>query len=133
RRAARASSWNNPTRAGSPHCWTISTRWRKPGCDLSNHDSRRLPRPACAAEPGLVEGPVSRKARSGPSMSASKDYKVADISLADWGRREIAIAETEMPGLMALRQEYGKSRPLKGARIAGSLHMTIQTAVLIET
>jgi len=66
-------------------------------------------------------------------MSASKDYKVADISLADWGRREIAIAETEMPGLMALRQEYGKSRPLKGARIAGSLHMTIQTAVLIET
>ncbi|HEY2890198.1 MAG TPA: adenosylhomocysteinase [Dongiaceae bacterium] len=66
-------------------------------------------------------------------MSASKDYKVADISLADWGRREIAIAETEMPGLMALRQEYGKSKPLKDARIAGSLHMTIQTAVLIET
>ena len=66
-------------------------------------------------------------------MSASKDYKVADISLADWGRREIAIAETEMPGLMALRQEYGKAKPLKGARIAGSLHMTIQTAVLIET
>jgi adenosylhomocysteinase len=66
-------------------------------------------------------------------MSASKDYKVADISLADWGRREIAIAETEMPGLMALRHEYGKSKPLKGARIAGSLHMTIQTAVLIET
>src|SRR5579871_4484408 len=66
-------------------------------------------------------------------MAASTDYKVADISLADWGRREIAIAETEMPGLMAVRQEYGKSRPLKGARIAGSLHMTIQTAVLIET
>jgi adenosylhomocysteinase len=66
-------------------------------------------------------------------MSASKDYKVADISLADWGRREIAIAETEMPGLMALRQEYGKAKPLKGARVAGSLHMTIQTAVLIET
>jgi adenosylhomocysteinase len=66
-------------------------------------------------------------------MSASKDYKVADISLADWGRREIAIAETEMPGLMALRQEYSKSKPLQGARIAGSLHMTIQTAVLIET
>src|ERR1700757_4910434 len=66
-------------------------------------------------------------------MSGSTDYKVADISLADWGRREIAIAETEMPGLMALRQEYGKSQPLKGARVAGSLHMTIQTAVLIET
>jgi adenosylhomocysteinase len=61
------------------------------------------------------------------------DYKVADIELAGWGRREIAIAETEMPGLMALRAEYGKKQPLKGARIAGSLHMTIQTAVLIET
>src|SRR5690606_15380635 len=60
-------------------------------------------------------------------------YKVADIKLADWGRREIAIAETEMPGLMAIREEYGPSQPLKGARIAGCLHMTIQTAVLIET
>ena len=61
------------------------------------------------------------------------DYKVADISLASWGRKEIAIAETEMPGLMALREEYGNSKPLAGARIMGSLHMTIQTAVLIET
>jgi len=61
------------------------------------------------------------------------DYHVADISLADWGRRELAIAETEMPGLMALRAKYGKDKPLKGARIAGSLHMTVQTAVLIET
>jgi adenosylhomocysteinase len=61
------------------------------------------------------------------------DYHVADIKLADWGRREIAIAETEMPGLMAIRDEYAKSQPLKGARITGSLHMTIQTAVLIET
>ena len=61
------------------------------------------------------------------------DYKVKDIALADWGRRELAIAETEMPGLMATRAEYGKQKPLKGARIAGSLHMTIQTAVLIET
>ena len=66
-------------------------------------------------------------------MSASNDYKVADMSLADWGRKEIAIAETEMPGLMALREEFGASKPLKGARIAGCLHMTIQTAVLIET
>ncbi|MCH9051757.1 MAG: adenosylhomocysteinase [Proteobacteria bacterium] len=66
-------------------------------------------------------------------MSAFSDYKVADISLADWGRREISIAESEMPGLMALRQEFGSSRPLEGARIAGCLHMTIQTAVLIET
>jgi adenosylhomocysteinase len=61
------------------------------------------------------------------------DYKVADMSLADWGRKEIEMAEKEMPGLMALRAEYGKQKPLKGARIAGSLHMTIQTAVLIET
>ncbi len=61
------------------------------------------------------------------------DYKVSDIALADWGRREIAIAETEMPGLMAVREEYAAAQPLKGARIAGSLHMTIQTAVLIET
>ena len=61
------------------------------------------------------------------------DYKVCDISLADWGRKEITLAEKEMPGLMSLRTEYGKSKPLKGARIAGSLHMTIQTAVLIET
>ena len=66
-------------------------------------------------------------------MSEFTDYKVADISLADWGRKEIAIAETEMPGLMALREKYGKDKPLAGARITGSLHMTIQTAVLIET
>ncbi len=60
-------------------------------------------------------------------------YKVADISLAEWGRKEIRLAEAEMPGLMAIRAEYGASQPLKGARIAGCLHMTIQTAVLIET
>jgi len=63
----------------------------------------------------------------------SQDFKVADMSLAAWGRKEIAIAETEMPGLMALRVEFGRAQPLKGARIAGCLHMTIQTAVLIET
>ena len=61
------------------------------------------------------------------------DYLVADMSLAGWGRRELAIAETEMPGLMAIREEFAASQPLKGARIAGSLHMTIQTGVLIET
>lgn len=61
------------------------------------------------------------------------DYKVADIGLAEWGRRELEIAQTEMPGLMALRTEYGNSQPLKGARIVGCLHMTIQTAVLMET
>lgn len=65
--------------------------------------------------------------------SKKNDYRICDISLASWGRREITLAEKEMPGLMSLRSEYGKSKPLKGARIAGSLHMTIQTAVLIET
>src|SRR5919112_2071197 len=60
-------------------------------------------------------------------------YKVKDISLAEWGRKEIRLAEAEMPGLMAIREEFGPSQPLKGARIAGCLHMTIQTAVLIET
>src|SRR6185503_18400563 len=75
----------------------------------------------------------------GPTMNARTkpenftDFHVADLALADWGRKEIAIAETEMPGLMAIREEYAASRPLSGARITGSLHMTIQTAVLIET
>src|SRR5690349_14503295 len=64
---------------------------------------------------------------------AGKDYVIADIKLAEWGRKELNIAETEMPGLMAIREEYAKSQPLKGARITGSLHMTIQTAMLIET
>ncbi len=64
---------------------------------------------------------------------STKDYVIADINLAAWGRKEIAIAETEMPGLMAIREEFAKTQPLKGARITGSLHMTIQTAVLIET
>src|SRR5215813_2284842 len=61
------------------------------------------------------------------------DYKVADLKLADWGRKEIAIAESEMPALMAIREEYAATQPLKGAHVTGSLHMTIQTAVLIET
>lgn len=70
------------------------------------------------------------------AVEASKTkpaYKVADMSLAEWGRKEIDLAENEMPGLMAIRHKYAASKPLKGARIAGSLHMTIQTAVLIET
>ena len=66
-------------------------------------------------------------------MAQTADYRVADLSQADFGRREISLAESEMPGLMAVREEYGPRQPLKGARIAGSLHMTIQTAVLIET
>ena len=68
-----------------------------------------------------------------PKTAPAADYVVKDIGLADWGRKEISIAETEMPGLMATREEFGPKQPLRGARIAGSLHMTIQTAVLIET
>ncbi|MBL8225169.1 MAG: adenosylhomocysteinase, partial [Chromatiales bacterium] len=68
-----------------------------------------------------------------PATIVMHDYHVADLGLAEWGRKEIRIAETEMPGLMAVREEYAARQPLKGARIAGSLHMTIQTAVLIET
>src|SRR5262249_62394457 len=84
------------------------------------------------AEPGALRFPRAQ----GPTMSAtakkaaSTDYVVKDIGLADWGRKEIAIAEIEMPGLMATREEFGPKQPLRGARIAGSLHMTIQTAVL---
>src|SRR6202789_2868776 len=70
-----------------------------------------------------------------PAQTTDKKlpYRVKDMSLAEWGRKEIMLAENEMPGLMALRKKYGQSKPLKGARIAGCLHMTIQTAVLIET
>lgn len=82
----------------------------------------------CCYDPPVVA--ALKVYRKGQAMS---DYAVADISLAEFGRKEIAIAETEMPGLMAAREEYGPSQPLKGARIAGSLHMTIQTAVLIQT
>ncbi len=76
---------------------------------------------------------MTAKRRTKKSATKAKDYIVADISLADFGRKEISLAEVEMPGLMALREEYKKEQPLKGARIAGSLHMTVQTAVLIET
>src|SRR5262245_4241629 len=79
---------------------------------------------------------AASKAAKPVSSSAGKgapDYVVKDIGLAEWGRKEIAIAETEMPGLMATREEYGPEQPLRGARVCGSLHMTIQTAVLIET
>src|SRR5437763_10587025 len=79
------------------------------------------------------------RAGENPSMSTAltetiaAEYKVADITLADWGRKEISVAEHEMPGLMSIRRKYAQERPLAGVRITGSLHMTIQTAVLIET
>src|SRR5438132_11998233 len=103
---------------------------------MSSSGDRRL-RGMCAdsGKGGNIMA-VAAKSPSAPKRPAAKaasDYVVADISLADWGRKEIAIAEHEMPGLMALRRKYAADKPLKGARIAGSLHMTIQTAVLIET
>src|SRR5918992_1545556 len=78
--------------------------------------------------PSMTSAPVA------PTQTGTKnDYKVADLSLAEFGRKEIELAEHEMPGLMAMRREYADAQPLAGARIAGSLHMTVQTAVLIET
>merc|ERR1711963_651109 len=77
--------------------------------------------------------PYTDRQRATTTMAPKVPYKVADISLADWGRKTITLAEKEMPGLMFIRQTYGPSKPLKGARIAGCLHMTVQTAVLIET
>src|SRR4051812_42670253 len=76
---------------------------------------------------------TDRKPANQSTPAAGLEYKVADLSLAEWGRKEIMLAEQEMPGLMAVREEYAKQQPLKGLRIMGSLHMTIQTAVLIET
>src|SRR5215472_15680499 len=76
---------------------------------------------------------ASKAAKSAATAQPATDCVVKDLSLAEWGRKEIAIAETEMPGLMAIREEFGPVQPLRGARIAGSLHMTIQTAVLVDT
>src|SRR5487761_2192882 len=76
---------------------------------------------------------VRKSAKSAPAQDDRPPFKVADLALAEFGRKEIRLAEQEMPGLMALREEYKGKRPLKGARIMGSLHMTVQTAVLIET
>src|SRR4029078_3225308 len=81
----------------------------------------------------IFQSGIVMTAHTTPKAAAASDYIVKDISLADFGRKELSLAETEMPGLMATRDEYGPKQPLKGARIAGSLHMTIQTGVLIET
>ena len=74
-----------------------------------------------------------KKIASNGKTRSNNDYKVQDISLAEWGRKEISVAEQEMPGLMAVREKYGVTKPLNGVRLSGSLHMTIETAVLIET
>ena len=83
--------------------------------------------------PTLTKSNGKKSGSSASKSRSSNDYKVADISLADWGRKEISVAEQEMPGLMSLRTKYGTSKPLNGVRVTGSLHMTIETAVLIET
>src|SRR5262245_45642750 len=80
--------------------------------------------------------PTLTKANSKKAATKTRgtsDYKVSDLSLADWGRKEISVAEQEMPGLMSVREKYGVEKPLRGVRVSGSLHMTIETAVLIET
>src|SRR5437660_686764 len=82
---------------------------------------------------GSAAAEANEAASVGAQQKSFTDFKVADLELANWGRKEIAIAETEMPGLMAIRDEFAPGQPLRGARIAGSLHMTIQTAVLVET
>src|SRR4029450_3899187 len=88
----------------------------------------------CSPAGGSAAAELANEAASvGAQQKSFTDFKIADLALADWGRKEIAIAETEMPGLMAIREEFAPEQPLRGARIAGSLHMTIQTAVLIET
>ncbi len=89
--------------------------------------------PTMVAAPSSTVQSEAATASFTPGLQATSSYVIADLGLADWGRKELAIAETEMPGLMALRTKFGAEQPLKGARIAGSLHMTIQTAVLIET
>src|SRR5712672_2764004 len=87
----------------------------------------------CPSHSRIVMTAASKAAKNAAPAKPAADYVVKDIGLAEWGRKEIAIAETEMPGLMATREEYGPEQPLRGARVCGSLHMTIQTAVLIET
>src|SRR4029077_3010060 len=103
----------------------------RPSRPCYRHARAGAGRPARPAH-SLSEGPTMT-ASAPAKTAASTDYVVKDIGLAEWGRKEIAIAEVEMPGLMATREEFGPKQPLKGARVAGSLHMTIQTAVLIET
>src|SRR5947208_5277645 len=85
------------------------------------------------SRPTLKPAKTNGSSKSGAAANAKLEYKVADINLAEWGRKEIMLAEQEMPGLMAVREEYARQQPLKGLKIMGSLHMTIQTAVLAET
>src|SRR5205807_1912710 len=118
------ASCNSPSRRRRGAAYRSASAARSPAIRVMPH---------CCWGWGCASCRWRRATPGSRSMPEFSDYKVADIGLADWGRREIAIAETEMPGLMALRDEFGASKPLSGARIVGCLHMTIQTAVLIET
>src|SRR5690606_17120417 len=122
----RRAPGSEPVSRRSPPAPTTATALVEP----FTSGQRAPPTPWFAGRPTRRPGVAMSAVRQIPTPP---DYKVADIALAAWGRKEIRIAETEMPGLMAIRDEYASSRPLAGARIAGSLHMTIQTAVLIET
>src|SRR5688500_3301690 len=90
-------------------------------------------KPTIKPRKDLEGGQAKPDGKNGSAKGGGLEFKVADLSLAEWGRKEIRLAEQEMPGLMAVREEYRKQQPLKGLRVMGSLHMTIQTAVLIET
>src|SRR5687767_4295446 len=94
---------------------------------------RNTPMPKVKLSPPRLKNASAKPTKNGNGVHSFTDFKVKDITLADWGRKEIEIAQYEMPGLMAIRQKYAKQKPLKGVRVTGSLHMTIQTAVLIET
>uniref|UniRef100_A0A8C9L591 Adenosylhomocysteinase n=2 Tax=Phasianidae TaxID=9005 RepID=A0A8C9L591_PAVCR len=109
----------------------LSGHFSVPGLQAQPRLTHTVAPPPLKARPRPLPPPLPARAAAG--MSDRLPYKVADISLADWGRKAIEIAENEMPGLMKMREMYGASKPLKGARIAGCLHMTVQTAVLIET
>ena len=95
--------------------------------------SKKSPKATTAAVLAELTAATADLAKYSAATPKGADYIVADISLAEWGRKEISVAEHEMPGLMAVRKKYAKAKPLKGVRVTGSLHMTIQTAVLIET
>src|SRR5258708_20245019 len=129
-----ATEWHSaPHENGQLRCWFRPSEGHKEFLISSLHPSAC---PAIGTRDGAGAKPGANTDFPQPArttMAVAKEYVVKDIGLAEFGRKEIAIAETEMPGLMALREEFGAKKPLKGARVAGCLHMTIQTAVLIET
>jgi adenosylhomocysteinase len=129
---ARAECLTAPACAHLDRCQLAGAMQSSPGADQDNNERKLKPMTQSVSIQSGTAKAASQKPTTVPTQDAGS-YHIHDIGLADWGRKEIEIAETEMPGLMALRDEYKSKQPLKGARIAGCLHMTIQTAVLIET